>query len=139
MSTFPRFINVVPNHRTRAVATRMVRLAEERNGADAVLECIADVDPQQIPALIAVLLTSTKVHKKTGRPPMPIQFDHADRLRGYRQYRQGSRTEFAVAAYREYQRINRRKQRQRDGTRAPKSVAGSRDTALTSNPTGAST
>lgn len=109
----PRVVNIVPTPDTRAVARAMIHATEQTSGGDAVLQHLSKVAPDQFPALVAALLTATKVHKKLGRPAQPLQFSEDDRKRGYRQYRQGQRTPFAVAAYREYQRVNQARRRAR--------------------------
>lgn len=111
--TTPRVVNLVPTPDTRAVAQRMIHTAQLSTGGDAVLQHLGKVSPDQFPALVAALLTATKVHKKIGRPAQPLQFSEDDRKRGYRLYRQGQRTPFAVAAYREYQRVNQARRRAR--------------------------
>lgn len=106
-------MNVVPSPRVRRLADAMIRDAEEMNGADVVIRHAKSIRGEDLPALLALLLTSTKVHKKIGAPRLPELLTDADRLRGYAAYKRGDRTEFAIQAFREYQRIQQRRHRRR--------------------------
>lgn len=54
-----------------------------------------------------------KAHELGGRPVKPLLLTVEEMKRGYSQYRQGARTDFAITAYREYQRAWKRNQRAR--------------------------
>lgn len=114
MREIPRVVNVVPTPATRTLARRMIADAEKTSGADASLAHLHDVHPLQLVALVGLLLTATKQHKKIGRPAVPLQFSEDDRRRGYTAYRNGLHTEFTEAAYREYQRVNQQRRRARE-------------------------
>ena len=107
-------MNVVPTPRVRKIAEAMIADAEEMPGADAFMRHCTKVRRGDIPALIGLLLTATKQHKKLGRPAEPMVLSAADRMRGYALYKRGDRTEFAKTANREYQRMLRSRQRTRD-------------------------
>ncbi|WP_228941885.1 hypothetical protein [Nocardioides sp. Leaf374] len=119
----PRFVNVVPTPATRALAARLVRQTRDSTAAEAVLANVDDIAPDQYAALLAAVLTSTKAHDKLGRPREPLQLTEEERRRGYSQYRQGERTEFACVAYREYQRVMARRYRDRQKNRRDSGAA----------------
>lgn len=100
-------MNVVPTETTKRVAAAMIRDSHAEPGSDVVMTSLRYIRPDQIPALIGVLLD----HNRANRKVKPLTLSEADRLRGYGQYRNGSRTPFAVTAYREYQRAHKRGQR----------------------------
>lgn len=110
-----RLVNVVPSDATRRLAASMIRDAAATTGADSALKHMPEMRADQLVALIGVLLTATKQHRKPGRAPVPSQFTAEERRRGWSQYRQGVRTEFAVAAAREYRRMAQRALRRREG------------------------
>ena len=108
-------MNVVPNARTKLIARAMVQDASLEPGADVVLKHLHKVPADQLPALIGVLLTATKIHKKTGRPRLADRFTPEVRAEGVRRYKAGERDEWVVAAYREYIRHTTRAFRARHG------------------------
>lgn len=102
---------VVPTPETKRVARLLLSDARRVGVYEAALIHAGKVAPGQHAALVAVLLAAATPAVKCGPKPLPNQFTTADRLRGYTQYRQGIRTEFALAAAREYMRIHKRQQR----------------------------
>ena len=106
-------LNVIPTLRTRALASILIQEAREATGVDAVLNHIdhLDADPDQLYALIGVLLTHTKIHKKAGRPRLRLVFTPEERRAANAAYKKGDRTPEVVAAYREYQRVNQQARR----------------------------
>lgn len=105
-------MNVVPSAATRRLAERMVAEAERSTTADVVLRCLPDVQPGQVPALIGLLLTSTKVHKKVGRPARPITYSEPERREANRRYRAGERDDpWVTEGYRQYQVVAVRRSR----------------------------
>ena len=108
-------MNIVPTPRVRRLAEQMIADAEKMPGADAAIRHLANVRGDEVPALLGVLLTATKQHKKPGRPAIPTKLSTEDRMRGYALYKKGDRSEFARAANREYQRIIRARKRSREG------------------------
>ena len=106
-------MNVVPSQRVRRLAEEMVKDAEEMPGADVVIKYGRHIRRSDVPALLALLLTSTKAHKKLGRPALPAVLPEAERRRQYAFYKKGDRSPEAVHAFREYQRIQQRRQRER--------------------------
>lgn len=113
MTPLPRTVNVVPTPLTRAVATRMLKTATETSGPQAVVAHLHQVQPDQVAALMGVLLNATRKPQagKKGRTPVPDQFSREDMLRGYRLFRNGNRSTFAVEAHRQYQRHSQRRLR----------------------------
>lgn len=105
--------NLVPTPETRALATRAIYAAEQRTGADAALLIYREVDPDQLPALLGLVLTATKAHKKLGRPRIPLQFSADERRELHKLYKRGGRSRRVTAGEREYQRVNQRNRRAR--------------------------
>lgn len=110
-------VNVVPTEQTRRVAAAMMHQARQSTGADAALRHLPDLQPEQLTALVGLLLTQIKVISKSGRPTMPLTLSEEERRRGYAAWRRGERTPFTERAYREYQRANQRARRARRGLR----------------------
>lgn len=107
-------VNIVPDRNTRHVASLLVGTAVRDTGPDAVVRHLPRVSPDQIPALVGLLLTNIKVTKKSGAPRLEDKFSDAERKAGYAAYkRHGDRSEWAVECFREYQRIQQRKARTR--------------------------
>lgn len=113
-------MNVVATRETRRIVDKMLRVAHEEGAGEAVLRHLADLDPAQIPALIAAVLNAparcSRTHSERQsirREPLPFTLTAEAQLRGYSQYRQGVRTDFAVTAMREYTRANKRAERER--------------------------
>lgn len=115
-------VNIVPTPPTRMLVRRMIRQAIRTTGADAA-PMVADCHPDQVAALIGLLLTAVKIGGiHDGRPRMPDRFTPEQRREGNRLYRQGDRREWVIEAKREYQRHCARKHRQTPGfSRQPKS------------------
>lgn len=102
-------MNVVPTPRTRAIAHRMIRTATEETGADAVLRLLPKLERDQVPALVGLLLTNTRLQAKMGRPRMRLEFSPEERKEANRRYKRGERDEeWTMPRWREYQRVNRR-------------------------------
>lgn len=106
-------LNLVPSRATRQLAERMIYDAQQTTGADVVLAHIRSINPTQVPALIGILLTATKPHRKLGRPIVPLTLSPDERREAHRLYKQGDRTEWVVLGQREYQRANTRSLRAR--------------------------
>lgn len=102
-------MNVVPTPRVRAIATAMISDAEQMPGADAFMRHCAKVRRDEIPALIGLLLTATKQHKKLGRPAQEITYTRDEMLRAKRQYKAGMRDEWTCEGKRQYERLWARK------------------------------
>jgi hypothetical protein len=105
--------NLVPTAATRALAARAIYEAEKQTGPDAALLAVRNVEPDQVAALIGVILTATKVHKKIGRPRVPVQFPPDERRRLHTLYKNGDRSPETLEGEREYQRVNQRNRRAR--------------------------
>lgn len=101
-------MNVVPTPRTRAIAHRLMKVAAEETAYDAVLRVLPKVERDQIPALIGVLLTNTRLQAKMGRPRMPLLYTPEERKEANRRYKKGDKSEWVMPRWREYQRVNRR-------------------------------
>lgn len=108
-----RTVNLVPTPATRALAAEAIYEASRRTGPDAALIVLAKAAPDQLPALLGLILTSTKVHKKVGRPRLPLQLSATERRRAHTAHANGDRSEWAVNGEREYQRVNQQLRRQR--------------------------
>ena len=107
-------MNIVADRNTRRIATLMVGTAVRETGPDAVVRHIRQVPPEQLPALVGLLLTNIKVTKKAGAPRLADKFSDAERKAGYAAYkRHGDRSEWAIDCFREYQRVQQRKARLR--------------------------
>lgn len=102
---------IVPTPETKRLARVMLIKASRVGVYEAARTHAEDIAPGQQAALIAVLLAAATRGNKPGPKPLPNQFSEAQRRRGYAQYRQGIRTEFAMAAGREYLRVHKREQR----------------------------
>jgi hypothetical protein len=61
-----------------------------------------------------VLLTQAKIHRKAGRPQLPIRFTEEQRRAANTAYKRGDRSPEVIEGWREYQRVS---QRQRRGPR----------------------
>lgn len=105
--------SLVPTARTRLLAKRLIYESYQSTGVDAVLNHLDELEDDQIHALIGVLLTATKQHRKNGRPPLPLQFSETQRRELHRLYANGDRSPEVVAGHREYQRVNQRARRAR--------------------------
>lgn len=101
-------MNIVPTEQTKKIAALMLREVQSEAGSQVVLERLRHVRPDQLPALLAVVLDA----KRANRKIKPLTLSREDRLRGYALWRRGDRTPFAVTAYREYQRAHKRGDRQ---------------------------
>lgn len=103
-------MNVVPTPRVRQVAADMIRDAEDMPGADVILKHAGKIRRSEIPALIGVLLTATKQHKKLGRTPLPITYTEAEQRECNRRYKAGERDDdWVTEGYRQYQRTCKRR------------------------------
>lgn len=100
-----RVLVIIPTPKTRRLADVMVRAAETTTGHDAALQYLKHVEPAQIPALVGVLLTATKQHKKVGRTPLPITYSRKDQLKAKARYKAGHRDEWTVEGRRQYERV----------------------------------
>lgn len=112
-----KVVNVVPTKRTRRLAAVMVHDAHQSTGPDAALRHLGRIEPEQVTALVGLLLTQVKVVSKSGRPQLPLTLSAEDRLRGYSAWRRGDRSPFAELAVREYRRAAARARRARLGNR----------------------
>lgn len=101
-------MNIVPTTRTRNIAHHMIAVANEETGSDAVIRLLPKVPVDQIPALVGVLLTNTRLQAKTGRPRLRDRFTPEERREANRLYKRGDRTDWTMERWREYQRVNRR-------------------------------
>lgn len=108
-------LNVVPTTYTRRIVEQMISAAAEETGPDAVLKLLPKVEPRQVPALVGLLLTNTKVTRKMGRPRLPERFTDAERKAANNRYKKGARDPETVAAWREYQRLCQRRRSERVG------------------------
>jgi hypothetical protein len=108
-----RVVNLVPTPATRALAAEVIYQAEQRTGPDAALVALEKVSPDQLPALLGIVLTATKVHKKVGRPRVPLQFTAEERRQAHTAHKNGDKSAWAQAGEREYQRVNQRQRRAR--------------------------
>jgi hypothetical protein len=105
-------MNLVPDRNTRRVAHLMLGTAMRDSGPDAAMRHIRKIPPEQVPALIGLLLTNAKLNKKAGAPRLEDKFTEAERKAGYAAYkRHGDRSEWAIECFREYQRHQQRKAR----------------------------
>lgn len=104
---------LVPTARTRAVAQMLLRDAAKTTAIDAVLNHLDRIEADQVHALIGVLLTAAKQHKKLGRPRMTLHLTESQRREMHRRYRRGERTPEVVEGEREYQRVNQQARRKR--------------------------
>lgn len=111
-------MNLVPTPATQHVAKLMMRTTLRDTPADAVLRHLPQLEPQQVPALLALVLRNAKINQKPGRQRLPDLFSAAERRRGYASYKRGDRSDWAVACFREYQRHQQRTQRVRRGVEA---------------------
>jgi hypothetical protein len=115
---------IVPSVATRKLARRMISTATKTTGADAAL-LLRDCHPDQVAALIGLLLTAVKIGGiHDGRPRLPDRFTPEQRREGNRLYKQGDRREWVIEAKREYQRHYMRRHRQSPGYRRPAREAG---------------
>lgn len=103
-------MNVVANQHTRRVRDRLLATARDNGGGEAVLRHLADIEPAQLPALIALLLRPADELRPQR---VPFTLTPEAMRRGYSQYRQGSRSDFAITAMREYTRRNKQLERDR--------------------------
>lgn len=110
-------MNLVPNKRTRQLAQIMVRHAHRETGLDAAARWLPEVEPDQVGALIGLLLTNVKVQERQIAPRREDQFTDAERKAGYAAYKKGSRSEWAIECFREYQRLAARRARRRANER----------------------
>lgn len=108
-------MNVVPTQRTRDIARHMIATAAEESGADAVVRLLPKVPADQLPALVGVLLTNTKIQQRIGRPRLKDTYTEEERRRANRQYKAGMRDDWTMTGWREYQRIHQRKRTERVG------------------------
>lgn len=108
-------MSVVPSPRTRDVAHRMVRHAKVETGYDSAIKFLNLVHPEQVPALVGLLLTYVKATERPGRPRMPLQFTPQQRKYGLSRYKKGHRDELTMAQWREYQRVAQQETRAHQG------------------------
>lgn len=80
-----------------------------------MLRLLPHVEPDQVPALIGVLLTQAKPRQRSGRRLLPLVFTERERLDGNARYKKGHRDELTMAQWREYQRVNQRRRTERVG------------------------
>lgn len=108
-------MNVVATKETRRALERMLEAAKGDGAGEAVLRHLREVDPPQLPALVTLLVRGAvrSTPGTRGRPSLPFHLTPDQQRNGYTQYRQGSRTDFAITAAREYMRANKRAERAR--------------------------
>ena len=108
---------VVATKPTRVIAKAILADAQW-DGADAVLRHLPDVQPHQIPALVALLARAAvtgELPAHTGAPRKPLLLSVEERKRAHRRYSNGARDPATIRGEREYQRESKRR---RDAARA---------------------
>lgn len=105
--------SLVPTPRTRAVAQMLLRDATKASAVDAVLNHLDRIEDDQVHALIGVLLTAAKQHRRIGRPRLALKLTEAKRREMHTRYRRGEREPEVVEGEREYQRVNQQARRAR--------------------------
>lgn len=116
--------NLIPNAATKALAQRMIDDAHRSTGPDAAA-LLSDVAPDQLYALVGILLTRIKRRERMsdGRLRLVDQFSEVERRAANRRYAQGDRDPLTVAQRREYVRVGVRRARARAQRRAEGRVA----------------
>lgn len=107
--------NLVPTARARRLADTLIMEAAADTGTDAVLNHLDHLDPEQVYAVLSVVL-DRYCHPpgRPGRPPIArAEFTPAERRAAHAAYARGERTPEVVAGAREYQRVKKRQQRKK--------------------------
>lgn len=107
---------LAPTQRTNRLATAMLQHARRTSGAEAVAEYVDHLEPEQLLALMGVLLTrATKdvptTHRAMGRPPIPLKLTDEQRTEFVRRWWNGDQSALAHLAYREHRRLRDRERR----------------------------
>jgi hypothetical protein len=97
----------------------MLRQAAITSGLDAA-RLLGDVHPDQLYALVGLLLTNAQANGKTGGRQIANQCSEDERKAGHRRFRAGARDALTVAQHREYARLYMRRYRQRTGQQMPR-------------------
>lgn len=122
-------INFVPTMATKRLAQRMLRQAAVTNGPDAA-RLLADVQPDQLYALVGFLLTSAEANGKTGGIQIANRFTVDERKAGHSRYRAGARDPLTIAQHREYARLYMRRYRQKTTRKVPRETTRERRAGL---------
>lgn len=107
--------SLVATTNTRFIA-RTILAEIEYDGADAVARHLPNVQPHQVPALIALLAkaatTGTLPPAPNGRPRMPLLLTVDERRRAHARWTAGARDRATIRGEREYQRESKRQRRE---------------------------
>lgn len=107
-------MSIVATNPTRLLARAILSETEE-DGADAVMRHLPDVQPCQVPALIALIakaaVTGEVPARPSGQPAKPLLLTEDERRKAHARFRQGARDRETMRGEREYQRESKQRNR----------------------------